>query len=125
MAETGSGIPELAALDWGARDNVHIRAGMDPCRRLIGIRLFYRDKFRQDQPFVVRRLIPEAILEGESWPAPCHVGIESATELMDDLWNAGVRPSNVLYRDETTSAIVRHLNDMRAIVAAKLDVKLP
>ena len=44
---------------------------------------------------------------------------------MNDLWNAGVRPTGVRNKDETINAISHHLDDMRALVSVKLKTQLP
>lgn len=48
-----------------------------------------------------------------------------AQQLMDELWGAGLRPTQGKQSEGVTAAQARHLDDMRAIVAKKLDVQLP
>jgi hypothetical protein len=47
-----------------------------------------------------------------------------AQQLMNDLWNSGVRPTGIHHRDQMVAAQSFHLRDMRAIVAKKLSVDL-
>lgn len=47
-----------------------------------------------------------------------------AQQLMDELWGAGLRPTQGKQSEGVTAAQARHLDDMRAIVAKKLDVTL-
>ena len=42
--------------------------------------------------------------------------------LMDDLWNIGIRPTNVSYKDDTIKAKDDHLKDMRTIAFHKLGI---
>ncbi|MFA7209650.1 MAG: hypothetical protein WC120_05250 [Parcubacteria group bacterium] len=41
----------------------------------------------------------------------------AAKQLMDDLWRAGVRPTDAVSGDATTEATRKHLDDMRKLVA--------
>lgn len=50
---------------------------------------------------------------------------EMAQQLMDDLWVAGLRPTEGTGSAGSLAATERHLEDMRAIVAKKLEVTLP
>ena len=50
---------------------------------------------------------------------------ESAQKLADELWNAGVRPTQSLQSVGASEATGRHLNDMRAMVAKLAKVELP
>jgi hypothetical protein len=63
--------------------------------------------------------------EGARIESVCRLSEENAIRLMNDLWNAGIRPTGERNKDETISAVMRHLDDMRAIVGAKLNVPLP
>lgn len=50
---------------------------------------------------------------------------EDAQRLMDDLWHAGLRPTQGKQSEGVTAAQQAHLNDMRAIVFAKLEIEKP
>jgi hypothetical protein len=71
-------------------------------------------------PHGSRRIARNVIMEPmEEWtsppPAPFWLTRDNAKKLMDDLWNAGIRPTE---RDETEgalSATKEHLKDMRDI----------
>ena len=60
--------------------------------------------------------------EPEPW---LQLDVESAQRLMDELWNVGLRPSEGTGSAGSLAATQKHLNDVRAIVAKTLDVKLP
>lgn len=45
--------------------------------------------------------------------------------LMDEIWNAGIRPTEGSGSAGSLAATERHLADMRAIVAGQLSVALP
>lgn len=40
---------------------------------------------------------------------------KAVQQLMDDLWHAGVRPTNVKHSDERVDAMEKHLQDMRRL----------
>ena len=48
---------------------------------------------------------------------------ECLIDLMDDLWNMGIRPTNIRYKDDTLQATNRHLDDLRTIAFHKLGIK--
>lgn len=48
----------------------------------------------------------------------------AAQQLIDDLWRCGLRPSEGTGSAGSFAAQKRHLDDMRAIVAKKLEVQL-
>lgn len=49
----------------------------------------------------------------------------AAQELIDELWNAGLRPTRGRQSEGVTAAQARHLEDMRALVFAKLKITQP
>lgn len=55
----------------------------------------------------------------------CDNKSSAAQVLMDDLWNAGVRPTEGAGSAGAMAAVVRHLNDMRSITEKLLGHKLP
>jgi hypothetical protein len=52
------------------------------------------------------------------------ISIPQAQELIDDLWRAGLRPTEGSGSAGSLKATENHLNDMRRIVAKTLDVSL-
>lgn len=46
----------------------------------------------------------------------CQISIDSAQTLMDDLWNAGIRPTEGTGSAGSLKATENHLGDMRRIV---------
>ncbi len=71
------------------------------------------------------------VKEGEEFPESpmlkvgCRIsdGDEALQSLMDELWREGFRPKDIGTPGHI-AAMQEHLNDMRAIVAKQLDVKL-
>lgn len=60
--------------------------------------------------------------DGEMLDAqPISLTRESAALLMDDLWRAGIRPTEYVNQDST----VRHLEDMRSLVGMLLEHEMP
>lgn len=54
-----------------------------------------------------------------------HIDDDAAVQLMDDLWNAGIRPTHAQHTSETLSAINKHLADMRQIAFQGLGYDKP
>lgn len=50
---------------------------------------------------------------------------EEAQELMDMLWNCGLRPTQSKSSAGQLEAVERHLADMRAIAFSKLEIEKP
>ncbi|HEV2746305.1 MAG TPA: hypothetical protein VGW34_03280 [Allosphingosinicella sp.] len=50
---------------------------------------------------------------------------EAARQLMDELWNAGIRPTEAVDNAGQLAATRGHLADMRAIAFAKLELAPP
>lgn len=71
--------------------------------------VFYRGEWRD---------LDQGLLQDEPSFA---VELDDAQKLIDDLWAAGVRPSETRDRD----AQGRHLADMRAIAFGKLNIEKP
>lgn len=70
------------------------------------------------------------ITEGDQYPEPTLQGPRRVIEpfiqaLVDEAWRHGIRPTALKLCEAETSAQRSHLNDMRAIVATHLKVKLP
>jgi len=72
------------------------------------------------QPFTV--VVPEDGTEGMEIPPMMELTYESATSLMNELWNSGVRPTDVGSPGEL-SATKSHLEDMRKIVFDLMELK--
>lgn len=58
-------------------------------------------------------------------PPPLVLSEDAAQSLLQALWNAGLRPNDGESSMAHVAAKDKHLQDMRAIVAAKLKVDLP
>lgn len=50
---------------------------------------------------------------------------ELAQNVMDDLWSAGIRPTEGRQSEGVTAAQARHLEDMRTVAFAKLNIEKP
>jgi hypothetical protein len=53
------------------------------------------------------------------------IQLPEAQRLMDELWNCGVRPTQGRQHEGVTAAQGRHLEDMRTLAFAKLNVDRP
>ena len=89
-----------------------------------GIELLVREKHSDGRISVVKNLTLEAIAPGMYSGPTATVTREAAQVLMDDLWHAGLRPSEGSGSAGSLRATEKHLDDMRRIVAKKLDVSL-
>ncbi len=97
-----------------------MRAHMDPtCFGDIGIYLYSEDRKSVFESITVRR-VDEAV--GSIRPAAM-ISKENAMRLMDDLWRAGVRPSDGEGSTGQLAATQRHLADMKLIAFKGLGIK--
>ena len=62
--------------------------------------------------------------EGQMYPYSWSIPLRCAQELMDDLWNCGIRPSEGTGSAGSLAATQAHLKDMRKLVETALDVNL-
>jgi hypothetical protein len=67
----------------------------------------------------------ETVEEGVWFEPAMVLDIEEGQQLMDELWRAGLRPTEGTGSAGSLAATERHLSDMRTIVASKLNVELP
>jgi hypothetical protein len=77
-------------------------------------RLLYDGKLAIAEPLAMRVISIEN--EGVSYPASMHFSKEDAQRFIDELWNAGLRPSEGTGSAGSLAATQRHLDDMRALV---------
>lgn len=61
--------------------------------------------------------------EGDDFPVAMTIPIEQAQGLMDDLWNAGVRPTEGNGSAGAMRAAERHIEDLRAIAFKTLGIQ--
>jgi hypothetical protein len=92
----------------------------------MSFRLYLSDVILRDESDRPRSFARSAemveVPDGEEPPALASLGRDAAQRLLDDLIHAGLRPSVPFEGDSATR---RHLEDMRAITFAKLDVEKP
>lgn len=72
-------------------------------------------------PLLMTSITPE--LEGSVQPPTFSLTKEAAQGLLDELWSVGVRPSNGAGNVGELAATKYHLEDMRQIVAALMELK--
>lgn len=72
-------------------------------------------------PVCMTALTPE--MEGMMLSPLLVMTKDSARNLMDELWNAGVRPSNEAGSVGELAAVKAHLKDMRELVAGFMELK--
>jgi hypothetical protein len=86
-----------------------------PWRRGIGLHIGVQDL--DGSMSVARNIRLERMKEGEIFADPVmQLDMASAQSLMDELWHAGIRPSEGSGSAGSLAATERHLADMRALV---------
>lgn len=64
------------------------------------------------------------VIEGQIVDPTVKLTVTESQQLMDELWNCGVRPTEGAGSAGMMAATQRHLEDLRAIVSKKLGVTL-
>lgn len=105
------------------RQGKEVRAFANVYRGGVGIWLLDYDE--QGSRLIAKPIVYEHDDFREERPASIKLLDERAQQLIDDLWSAGLRPTQGRQSEGVTAAQARHLDDMRAIVADKLKVTLP
>lgn len=74
---------------------------------------------------IVQPVVMQEVKDDEMTPPMMQLHPESAQSLMDELWNAGFRPTQGKQSEGQVDAIGSHLKDMRAIAFAQLRLEKP
>ncbi len=94
----------------------------NPSMRAFGVHLIATDEHGKKHIMVTDKPLYRSLSMGiDTPPSNFHINDESAQQLMDDLWQGGVRPSNT----SNATEMGRHLEDMRAIVFDQLKIEKP
>lgn len=89
-----------------------IRAHAAPWRNCIEILIASSDRKSR-----VTNLVLEPIENIAEMPEPSmRISLQAAQTMMDDLWNAGIRPTEGAGSAGAMRAVERHLEDMRTLV---------
>jgi hypothetical protein len=92
----------------------------------------YRDRFAlhawQDKPNGLRGVLVDCIMENRTSDTACpepslFLDRGGAQQLMDDLWRAGIRPSDRKELPGETQALREHVSDLRKITFKLLKVE--
>lgn len=86
--------------------------------------LIAHPRFPGDKRYVATNVDFEPHKEGQYQEPTFKLQHDAPQKLMDELWKAGIRPSNGEGSVGEIGAIKKHLQDMRLIVADKLKVDL-
>jgi len=73
--------------------------------------------------FAARKLELNEVSESMRIESFLEIDNHQAQQLMDDLWDCGLRPSEGSGSAGAMKAVERHLDDMRSIISAKLNIK--
>ncbi len=76
-------------------------------------------------PIQMKALTRDEIMTTHGAGPAMILSVQSAQNLMDELWHAGLRPSEGSGSAGSLAATQRHLGDMRAIAAKCLNTELP
>ena len=89
-----------------------------------GVEFLIRDNSSDGTIAIVAEMKMTAVEPNMAQPPTGRISRQAAQVLMDDLWAAGLRPSEGSGSAGSLRATERHLEDMRRIVATKLNVPL-
>jgi hypothetical protein len=107
------------------RQGYRLHAGGGAFRRYL-ISFFMIEYDDQGRECGVRLTREETPLDMHRDTAPTFsLDPEDAQTLMDDLWRAGLRPTEGRQSEGVTAAQNRHLEDMRKLTFSKLGVEMP
>lgn len=102
-------------------ENLGLRLWSNPAWRTIEARIFFEEpgtRKRFHAQIIINNSDAGEIKQGVVHPPDFTLSIQTAQEIMTDLWNSGIRPAN--FEDSRG-----HLEDMRRIAFDMLDIKLP
>ena len=78
------------------------------------------------QEMAVADSVTMSVVKAEDFAAlrPCvTLSMESAQMLIDELWNAGLRPKYAQATDQTTAAQTKHIDDLRELAGRLLGLQ--
>lgn len=92
-------------------------------RLIRGFNHFGIDMLIRGEDYVAKPLVFERAEQHVYIEKTCSITDDSAQQLMDELWRIGVRPSNGEGNVGQIGAMKDHLEDMRKIAFAELEIK--
>ena len=98
----------------------HLRAQAAPWRHAVELNILSADGKTQ-----VKQIILEETDQSFEREPSFILSLDNAQLLMDDLWNAGMRPTEGTGSAGAMRAVERHLEDMRKIAFDQLNQKHP
>lgn len=87
-----------------------------------GISLYVRKQFMMGVVFAEPLVLAPPKEEGDPIEPFITIDIQAAQQLMDELWQCGLRPSEGTGSAGSLAATQKHLQDMRTIVGKQLKV---
>ena len=94
---------------------IHLHRSPDFLSPSIEVRLIDRDRHE----YVEQAIVKHVENAGEMVPALFTMSHDECTQVMDQLWNLGIRPSNGAGDANAFEAVKYHLEDMRKLVFKK------
>jgi hypothetical protein len=88
------------------------------------VSILIEERTTDNRRSVATNITMATVKEGEMIQPSMELSKTSAQLLMDDLWHAGLRPSEGSGSAGSLRATERHLSDMRKIVSKNLEVDL-
>lgn len=102
-------------------DKLRIRAVNAPW--YAGIEILISEHPNQHRPYAVAtEMVFRQVTPGEFIKPTCVLDMQDAQQLIDELWQCGLRPSQAQASAGALSATQKHLDDMRALVFKKTDL---
>ncbi len=117
-------MASIASAPEGLGLNLEIRCHVAPWEKIIKFLLLSNPRYSGDKRYVATNVTFEEYKDGQALEPTFKVSHLQAQALLDELWRCGIRPSNGEGSVGQLAATEKHLADMRAIVANKLEVKL-
>lgn len=96
---------------------IKIRAQNQPWYR--GISILISDEQEHKDCYAIGKIEFVRLEEGELANPTFELKIEAAQQLMDELWQCGIRPTNEVGSVGQLQATEKHLEDMRKLVFSK------
>ncbi len=105
---------------------IQIRAMAEPWNTGIALRIISSPIINEGQYSIVKPsgIEFEAHIPGSMTEPSLRIDISEAQILMDDLWNAGIRPTEGTGSAGSLKATENHLSDMRSIVESAMGIEL-
>lgn len=103
---------------------IDVRAQAAPWRGGIELSIMVQDRGSRgsDKSLIGTSVVMQEVEIGAMVSPTCRIGFTAAQQLMDDLWAAGLRPTEGAGSAGALAATQKHLDDMRKLTFALMPV---